>query len=87
MYYLQVECLNKAGHGNGPKDLCLYDCGIKTDIFEFLLLLLWLPGAPASAGPACVCLISAPLPVTLPYVREGQRPPQKAVGPLWVKSH
>ena len=58
MYYLQIENLNKAGCKNRPKDSCLYDCGIKADTSEFLLLYLLLLETSVSAGPACLCVSS-----------------------------
>lgn len=59
MYYLQLENLNRVDRRGWSKDSRLYDCGIKTDMPEFLLSLLLLLGTPGRAGPACVCVISS----------------------------
>lgn len=86
MYYLQLENLNRADSRGWSKDSRLYDCGIKTDMPEFLLSLLLLLGTPGRAGPACVCVSSHHCATACPatgylslWPRRVKRPQQKAV--------
>lgn len=75
------------------KDLRLYDCGIKTDMSKFLILLLLLPEPPGGAGLAWVCLISSlcySLPcywLPFPTAQKGEILNRKLLGPPWGKSH
>lgn len=93
MYYLQVENLNRADSEGWPRDLCLYDCEIKTDISESSLWLPLLSDTQGGAGTACTCLISwlccslSCYRLPFPVAQNPKDLYRKLFGLLWVKSH